>query len=192
MAVVVDALLCVFVVVSFTSFVVCYSFQRYRCNPEFGGQLHCASGIILCHKPFFGFLMHGVGGMVLLSAGLKVAERGGDHREVPLSMLAMMYVSLSGVINFDVRDFKPIHFTSLAGVLAFSAAFVWLQCDSTARMVYMSVSVVFVLLILFNVSCTRWRWPWMDVQALLEIVWVLCLVGCMLVYCLRTDSSPQQ
>lgn len=187
MAVGVDALLCAFVAVSLVSFMAFYSCKRHRCNSEFGDQMHCISGIILCHKPFFGFLLHGVGGMVLLAAGLRVG--GGD--ELPLLMLAMMYVSLSGVIHFDVRNYKPVHFTSLAGVLAFSVVFVWLQCDAVTWLVYLVVSAVFVLLILFNVACTRWKWPWMNCQALVEIVWVLCLIWCMMTYCvsgLQPDS----
>ena len=104
-------------------------------------------------------------------------------------MLALMYVSLSGVVSFDVRDFKPVHFTSLAGMLGFSVAFIWLQCGALIRAVYVSVSVVFALVILVNFAYMRWRWPWMDVQASVEIAWALCLLGCVLLYCLPADDE---
>lgn len=198
MATVIDILLCLSVAVSVMVFAVFYSYRDYRCNAEFGDQMHCVSGIILCNKPLFGFLVHGVGGMVLLAAGLKVSER--DWPETSLLLLAMMYVSLSGVVSFDVRDFKPLHFTSLAGVLGFSIAFVCMQCDALTRAVYVSVSVVFALVILFNFAYMRWRWPWMDVQASVEIVWVLCLLVCIMLFCLPAlqprswqtlDRSPE-
>jgi hypothetical protein len=56
---------------------VLYSLLHYQCNQEFGDQLHFISEIILCHKLFFGFLMHGVGGIVLLAARMKVARGEG-------------------------------------------------------------------------------------------------------------------
>lgn len=182
MATIIDILLCVAVAVTVVTFAVFYSYTDCRCNAEFGGQMHCVSGIILSNKPLFGFLVHGVGGMVLLAAGLKARES--EWPETSLLMLAMMYVSLSGVVSFDVRDFKPMHFTSLAGVLGFSIAFVWMQCDALTRAVYVSVSVIFALVIVFNFVHMRWRWPWMDVQASVEIVWVLCLLVCIILFCL--------
>jgi hypothetical protein len=181
MTAVVDVLLCLAVSVSLLAFAVFYSKKAYRCNSEFGGQMHCVSGIILCHKPLFGFLMHSVGGTILLAAGLRASTTSSS--EASLLALSLMYVSLSGVVNFDVRDFKPIHFTSLAGVLVFSVAFVWMQCDYATAMVYVFFSVFFVAIILFNLAFARWEWPWMDVQASVEIVWVLCLLACMISYC---------
>lgn len=178
----IDALLCIAVVVSVVMFIVFYSYKSYRCNSEFAGQMHCVSGIIVCNKPLFGFLMHGVGGMVLLAAGLKVNEK--DSPEASLFVLALMYVSLSGVVNFDVRDFKPIHYTSLSGVLGFSVAFVWMQCDATTKIVYTSTSIFFISVIVFNCMFTKWQWPWMDVQALVEIAWIMCLLVCIILFCI--------
>ena len=182
MASIIDALLCIAVVASVATFAGFYSYKNYRCNTEFNGQMHCVSGIILFNKPLFGFLVHGVGGMVLLAAGLRANES--QSPDVSLLMLAMMYLSLSGVVNFDVRDFKPIHFTSLAGVLGFSVAFVWLQCGVVTRAVYLFISIFFILIILFNFTFMRWQWPWMDVQASVEIVWALCLLLLIVLYCI--------
>lgn len=165
-------------------FVVFYSYKSYRCNSEFAGQMHCVSGIILCNKPLFGFLMHAVGGMVLLAAGLRVNEK--KSSDVSLFILALMYVSLSGVLNFDVKDFKPIHFTSLVAVLGFSIAFIWMQCDATTIIVYTSISIFFISVIIFNCIFTRWEWPWMDVQASVEIAWILCLLVCIVLFCIPT------
>lgn len=181
MAVTIDIMLCVFVVMSVAAFAVFYSYSDYRRNPEFENQMHCVSGIIVCNKPVFGFLMHGVGGMILLAAGLRVSEIDRSS-EAPLLVLSMLYVSLSGVINFDVHNFKPVHFTCLAGILIFSVAFVCMQCNQVTQGVYVSVSVFFTCVILFNFAYTRWSWPWMDVQASVEIVWGLCLLVCIVVY----------
>ena len=178
MVVCINVLLGVFVAVSAVAFAIGYYYPGSRCNPEFNGQLHCLSGIILCNRPFFGFVMHCVGGMVLLSNGLKIETKN----ELSMSMLAMIYISFSGVINFDVLRTKPVHFAFLFAVLCFSMAFVWLQCVQYARLVYTGVSVGFICLILFNVSCTGWVSPWMNVQALMEIVWVLCLLVCIVFF----------
>ena len=166
-------------------FVVFYSRKGSRCNSEFAGQLHCLSGIMVCNKPLFGVCMHCVGGMLLLSVGLRVDT----DKEVSLLMLAFMFASLSGVVNFDVRDHKPVHFCFLAGVLAFSMAFVWLQCSDVCRLVYSLISVAFVLLIVFNFSCTNWTWHWMDIQAITEIVWVVSLLVCMISFAHAFDPS---
>ena len=180
----IDVLLCIAICVSVIMFIIFYSYKSYRCNSDFAGQMHCVSGIILCNKPLFGFLMHGVGGMVLLAAGVRVNER--DSPDASLFVLALMSVSLSGVVNFDVRDFKPIHYASLVGVLGFSVAFVWMQCDATTQLVYTSVSIFFISVIIFNCIFTRWEWPWMDVQALVEIAWILCLLVCVVLFCIPT------
>ena len=124
--------------------------------------------------------MHCAGGMILLAAGLKVEPDSGK-RELSLAMLSMLYISFSGVINFDVRDFKPIHFTFLFGVLVFSTAFAWLQWTRDCAAAYTRVSAAFVGLILFNCTVTRWRWPWMNVQAIAEIAWVTCLLAGMMI-----------
>jgi hypothetical protein len=168
----VDIIMYIFLIATASSFAVKYGSTTDRCNPEFAGQLHCLSGIILSHKPFFSFMMHSVGGMVLLSVGLKVET----DREVSLTLLTLMYISLSSVVNFDVHNFKPIHFISLFCVLVFSVAFVWLQCIHIVRIVYIALSAAFVALIVFNFLVTHWKWPWMNLQALLEIAWVICLL----------------
>ncbi len=172
----VDIIMYIFLVITASSFAVKYGSTISRCNPEFAGQLHCLSGIILSHKPFFSFMIHSVGVLVMFSVGLKVET----DREVSLTLLTLMYISLSSVVNFDVHNFKPIHFTSLFCVLVFSVAFVWLQCIHVARIVYTVFSTAFIELIMFNLLFTHWEWPWMNLQALLEIVWVICLLICLL------------
>lgn len=174
----VDIIMYIFLIATALSFAVKYGSTTSRCNPEFAGQLHCLSGIILSHKPFFSFMMHSVGGMVLLSVGLKVET----DKETSLTLLTLMFISLSSVVNFDVHHFKPIHFTSLFCVLVFSVAFVWLQCMHTATVVYTALSAAFVSLIVFNYLITNWKWPWMNLQALLEMTWVICLLICLLAF----------
>ncbi len=176
MPLVVDIMQFVFIVVCMVSFFTKYMYKESRCNPLFGEQLHCLSGIIMSHKPFFGFIMHCVGGMILLSAGLRVET----DKELKLAMLSMLYFSFSGVINFDVCYFKPIHFTFLFCVLVFSAAFAWLQWTRDYATAYTCVSAAFVGLIFVNYAVTKWQWPWMNIQAIAEIAWVTCLLICII------------
>ncbi len=180
MAVVIDILLCIAVAVSLLAFGFFYSYKEWRYNPEFDDQMRCMSGIILCNKPLFGFLMHYVGGMVLLAAGLRVSH----HDETSFFILAMLYASLSGLVNFDVRDFKTIHFTCLFCVLVFSVAFICMHGEYVTWVVYVTVSALFLFIILFNFMYTQWKWPWMDVQASVEIAWVLCLMVCIMLFCI--------
>ena len=65
-------------------------------------------------------------------------------------------------------------------------AFVWLQCIHTAAVAYAVFSVVFIVIILFNFLCTHWKWPFMNIQALFEIAWVVCLLVCLLAF----QSTP--
>jgi hypothetical protein len=184
MSLAVDILQYLFVSIGVASFLFKYGCKDDRCNPAFDGQLHCLSGIILCHKPFFSFVMHCAGGMILLSA----SQRTDKNRDTSLLMLSLMFISLSGVINFDVRDFRPIHFSSLACVMVFSVSFMWLQCAQTAATVYTSITAAFVILILFNLTYTHWLWPWMNVQAVAEIAWVVCLLLCIMSTCTADDA----
>ena len=167
---------------TFLAFGFFYSYKEWRNNPDFGDQMHCVSGIILCNKPLFGFLMHCMGGMVLLAAGLRVSHHHND--ETSFFILVMMYAALSGLVNFDVRDFKTIHFTCLFCVLVFSIVFICMHCDYVMQVVYVSVSALFLFIILFNFMYTQWKWPWMDVQASVEIVWVLSLMISVMMFCI--------
>ena len=176
----VDILLYAFLVISAVAFVFQYCIKEIRCNARFDGQLHCMSGIIVSNKPFFGFVMHGVAGMILLSVGLRIERGEGTQKEVSFLVMSLVYFSLSAVISFDVKECKSIHFASLFCLLVCSVGFVWLQCVPEARIAYTAISSFFVAVILFNFTCTRWKWPWMDVQAIVEIVWVISLLVCVI------------
>jgi len=169
-----------------------YSKREYNESPVFPGQLRSLSGIIACNKPLFGFLLHCLGGMLLLAQLSLLSNTDNDKGSV--FILAMLYISLSGLINFDIFDHSPLHFFSLFGFLVFSLSFVALRSSTMIALVmsriYYSITGIFGVAILYNkwlvfrgqnddlpvVSNPK---PYMTTQAILEVAWALCFVACM-------------
>jgi hypothetical protein len=187
MSLVIDVLLGTSVICCIAMFIIFYCIDRFRCNPKFNGQMRSISGIITFNQPLFGMLMHFVSGMMLLSAGLKVVS----DPETSFTTLALLYASFSGVVSFNVNNHKPFHFLCVLGVATFGMAFVWIQCDRMFAIVCLSMTSIFMFVILLNVTLTKWAWPWMDVQASLEIVWVASLLAAILWFCIPL-APPQE
>ena len=154
-------------------------------NPEFDGQMHCISGIILCNRPYFGLLMSNFGGVLLLAIGFKVKEH--EDESVFLVCLAMIiYFSFTGILNYDVRDHKTVHFSSLFILLASGSTFIHIvRIPLWCVFVYDAVLVLFCVLMVSNFVVLKWTPPFMTIQALLEIAWVLALCFCLWVYILH-------
>lgn len=186
MSLVVDTLLLFASTICVMIFFLFYLFDRFRCNPRFNGQMHCISGIIVCNQPLFGLLMHFVGGMILLAAGLKIE----NDKEISLFMLSALYVSLSGVVSFNVKHHKRIHLPCVVCVAVFGLAFVWLQCGAVSGIVSSSITAAFALVILVNISYMGWVWPWMDLQAAMEIAWALGLLISIIIFVLTPGVNP--
>jgi hypothetical protein len=48
--------------------------------------------------------------------------------------------------------------------------------------VYFAATALFVGVVLFNVAYTKWKSPWLTVQAVVEILWVLALTTAVVAY----------
>ena len=175
----VDFHLIVWAMANVAAFAYYYSFASARINPDFQNQLHCISGVILCNRPLFGTLMSGFGGAVVLA----VARRARDSLALTV-LLVLMFCALVSVVHYDVRDHRSIHFTSLGVLVVVGTLFVisvGLQPDVLCN-IYYGITIAFVFLLLFNVTYTRWVPPFMTIQALMEMAWVVGLGVCVLVY----------
>ena len=172
-------------ILCFISFLVYYADPESRQNPERDGQMRSISGIMLCNRPFFGLLMNSVSGIILLSIGLKIFGHETDEalRIVMMSLGLIMHISLISIINYDVKDFKPIHFSSLAVLLISSTIFIHLASIPTwCRVAHGIVSISFICIILLNATILKWARPFMTLQAYLEILWVIALCVCVWTY----------
>ena len=180
-----------FAIACCSAFAYFYSKKEYNESPVFPGQLRSLSGIIACNKPLFGFLLHCLAGTLLLA---QISFLNIDNDNCKVYVLGMLYISLSGLINFDIFDHNILHLFSLTCFLFFSLSFAALSSHTMVTLVmsriYYSVTGIFSLVILYN----KWLMfrgynddipmvietkPHMTAQALLEVVWALCFVACM-------------
>lgn len=165
------------------AFAVYYAQAEVRHNPRFEGQLHTLSGVIVYDKPLFGTLMCGFGGAVVVAVTERISE---TCDWLAMVLLIVMFCSLLAVVNYDVLAYRTAHFASLAVMITFGTWFVvqvnvkpWYVCFS-----YYGVTAFFVFMITFNTFYMNWVPPFMTVQALAEIVWVVALSACMLAFSL--------
>jgi hypothetical protein len=153
-------------------------------NPEFEGQMHCISGIILCNRPYFGLLMSNFGGVLLLAIGLKAKEEEEDCTFL-VCLAMVIYFSFTGILNYDVRDFKMLHFSSLFVLLVSGSIFIHMvRIPLWCVVAYDIVLAFFCVIMVSNFTLLKWTPPFMTIQAMLEIVWVLALCFCLWVYIL--------
>jgi len=155
-------------------FIVYYSYEEHRLNPDFENQLHCLSGMILCNRPLFSTLMCGMGGAVLLSVASRV--------EGPVLLIVIaMFWALVVVVQYDVREHPGVHFVALAVEMGCATALLTVESIEPwfAVPVYYSVTVVFLLVMILNFSWLDWAPPFMTLQALVEILWVVVLGACL-------------
>jgi hypothetical protein len=178
----VNAHMWLWAVASAVAFVVYYSSEECRLNPEFNDQLHTLSGIIVYGPELFGTLMSGFGGAVLLASADRVR---GDA--CGLGLLLLMFVALLVVVHYDVRKHRTVHFVALGLLLLAGTLFLWhVMCDQGWMLWYWFVvaTALFVGILGLNVSVTQWVTPFLTVQAVIEIVWVLSLMCAVMGYAL--------
>ena len=156
------------------AFAAYYSCAEHRTNPEFAGQLHCLSGMILCNRPLFGTLLCGLAGATL-AALLRPADACGA------ALLLGMYWALLVVVLYDVRAHTAVHFGALVVEIVCATAYVATAAavDESVLLAYYAVTGAFALVMLANFACLQWAPPFMTVQALAEIAWVGALWGCL-------------
>ena len=163
------------------AFLIYYCFEEVRRNPEFQDQMHCLSGVILYNRPLFGTLLCGFGGAIFMAAAERV-----NGSAVAMLFLVLMFCSLVVVVNYDIREHRSVHFSALGLLIVSGTAF--LLCVGLEpvylRLVYFSVTVLFVLMLALNVFCLRWTPPFMTAQAIAEIVWVAVFAASVLVFSL--------
>ena len=150
------------------AFLVYYSSDEYRVNPDFNNQLHCLSGMILCNRPLFSTLMCGFGGAVLLASVDKMRDD-----VYALVLLILMFSGLLLVVHYDVKDYREVHFTSLGVLVITGTLYVIRMVHDPISTIYFTATGLFVFTLLANFFFTHWVSPFMTVQALMEMVWVV-------------------
>lgn len=158
------------------AFAVYYSHGHL--NPEFPDQMHTLSGIMVYGPELFGTLLSGFAGAVLLASASRVR---GDVWA--LLMLLLMYVGLLVLVHYDVRSHRTVHYVALGVLLVAGALYLWRVVEGwTLWYLFAAATGTFVMVILVNVCLTRWAPPFMTVQAVVEILWVLSLMGAVMGY----------
>ena len=180
---VLDVHLCAWALACALAFLYFYSCETCRKNPDMEFQMRCLSGIILCDQPLFGTLLCGFSGAAV------AASVGRAHGEPYLmALLLLVFSTLLVIVHYDVRAHRGPHFTAL-GVLVLVGSLYVLQIfpDGWLFYTYFITTMLFIAVVLFNVTYTGWKSPWLTVQAVAEIVWVLALVTCVIVYGVGVD-----
>ena len=156
------------------AFVCYYCFEEYRINKAQGNQLHCLSGVIVFNKPLFGTLMCGFGGAIIMLVSGRL-----DDDPVGMVLLILMFIGLIALVNYDVCAYRYMHFASLGLLITAGSVFLLWVCVQPVLLlaVYFGVAVTFVMLFLINVSCTLWAPPFLTLQAVVEIIWMIALVN---------------
>jgi len=158
-----------------------YYFSNSRKNPEFEDQLHCPSGIMLCNRLIFGFLMSCYTGAALLAVGVKLCK---NDNYAALGCFMGVFVSCNLIIQFDIRQHHVVHFLSLAVfVITITAFLIIVDFKPSAMLtVYYGVTALYLFILMLNFLFLDWTPPFMTLQALAEIVWLVMVVGSVLVF----------
>ena len=160
---------CVWGAACVIAFLAWYADPDARYNPQHDNQLRSLSGIMTFNKPLFSFLMSGFG--IASLAGLVV--RFQQHPAAVMLSLGLCW-ALVGLLCFDIRDFRVLHFLSL---LVFMASGLTLTHIVDARDVPVPLCdglfALFAGVLLVNVACAEGVYPLMTIQAVCEIMWVL-------------------
>ena len=183
-----DVHLCAWAVACVLAFAFFYAlYDECRYNPEFEGQLHCLSGVILCGRELFGTLLCGFGGAVLLASVERVRAD-----EWATLLLMIMFAGLMVVVHYDVRAHKPAHFTGLGVLLLAGTLYLRRTVGDGGRLaclwyLYVASTSLFVVVLACNVCATRWAPPFMTLQALAEIVWATAFLVAVVGFALLGD-----
>ena len=172
------------VCVCFLSFAYYYVF-RWDYSIMKNGQMRSLSGIMKSDelKPYFSFVMGCLGGSLFLACGLQ----GSD---LMLGLSLGMYVSMIGLLCYDVKFNRSVHYSFVFMLITLGCVFSgFLLQDNTqiwcyaAAVAYDTIVSLFLLCFFMNLRLLRMGGEaYHTMQALLEILWVLCLVMLMCVY----------
>ena len=119
-------------------------------------------------------------GVLLLNLGLKLEE---SRRTLMMTLALVMYFAFVSVLNYDVRDYKSIHFVSLFVLLVVGTTFIHMvDIPRWCMMAYDLAVVCFVVVMASNFIYLRWSPPYMTIQAGFEILWALAMCFCLWMY----------
>jgi hypothetical protein len=188
------------VVWGFAALAVCVCFMSfaffYAFMPEYSqknGEMRSLSGIMKSPelKSYFCFVMGCLGGSLFLASGLRTfSEVSLVRTEFTMALLVGMYVSLVGLVSYDVKYNKTIHYSFVFALILFGGVFgnyvSWHNswCFAVA---YDVTTSVFILCFLYNWAYGGHR----TLQACLEILWVVCLIALMAAYAFDDDAEPR-
>lgn len=194
-----------FVAASFSacllSFAFCYAFMsKYAFRQN--GEVRSLSGIMKFAplKPYFCFVMGCLGGSVLLDSGLQANEElPRSRRTLLLCLILGMFVSLLGLLNYDMSYSKKVHYGFVFGLILPGYVFANLILNSGA--VCMIAALVYNALATLFFACFLCNWylsahgfsDYHTLQSCLEFFWALSYVLLMCVYgssSTETQTNP--
>jgi hypothetical protein len=182
--------------VCFLSFAFCYAFNSKTAFRE-TGEVRSLSGIMKSPilKPYFCFVMGCLGGSVLFDTGVQAnGELPYSRRTLMLCLILGMYVSLLGLLNYDIAYSKNVHYGFVFGLILTGYVFANLLLNSgtlclISALVYNAHASVFLACFIYNSYLLARRLiRYQTLQSFLEFCWVLSHVLLMLVYgCQSTE-----
>jgi hypothetical protein len=185
--------------VCFASFAFCYAFMPVIAKRR-SGQMRSLSGIMKAEsfKPYFCFVMGCLGGSLFLASCIQALDEiSAFQRDYVLFVSFGLYVCLIGLVNYDMRYSKTVHFSFVFVLIVFGYVFSnsALNHDAhswgpVASAAYNISTSMFLMCIFLNFHLqSQGLTDYLSVQACLEIVWVLGLVLMVCVYAFDTTSS---
>lgn len=177
-----------------SAFVCFYCSSKSR-NPDYNGQLYSPSGLVKCNPMFFGFFMCGYSGAALLAVGVKLYtlnDIGG------LVCFLFVFMSWMLIVHVEIRDYKTAHIFSLCMFMITNSVFFVIVDFKPAFM--MSINYItlalFIFVLMLNVCCTRWKSPYMTLQVITEIIWLITIVTMNAMYAIQEapgfDDLPKK
>ena len=188
------------------SFCVCASLFAYcyffipTISINDNGQIRSLSGIMKmeCFKPYFSFSMGCLGSSIFLATGVQSFNEAFEFRRGVVLFISMgMYVSLLGLLFYDVSKYHQTHLSFVFALIIFGYAFsnyvifdgsssinsrdhIWRFMASVG---YNILGTVFFLFFMLNTYVKRKiHRDFHTIQSLFEIAWVLSLVFMLCVY----------
>jgi hypothetical protein len=149
-------------------------------------------------KPFFCFVMGCLGGALFIAAGLR-GESVGVWKECMLLLLLGMFVSLIGLVNYDVGFSQTVHYSFVFSLILFGYGFgnylLWYDtswwCLASAVAYDVLVSLFLFVFLVNSLLRMQGLGDYRTPQACLEILWVVCLVVLMCVYAFEDGVSTR-
>ena len=149
------------------AFCVWYADPDARYNPQHQSQLRSLSGIMTFDKPLFSFLMSCFGGTSF--AGMLIRFQ---QQPFAVILTLVLFWALLGLLCFDVRDHRTLHFTFFFAFMASGATLTHVADPRDVSVVACDIVLaLFFGVLLINLALVGNAAPIMTIQALCEILW---------------------